>query len=56
MPYTRGMADAVVVTKATVQIEEELWRRFRVVAMREGKSASEIVRGFIAAYVEAREQ
>lgn len=44
----------VCMKKLTVQVEEDLLRRFRIAAMKEGKSVSEVIRGFVAAYVERK--
>jgi hypothetical protein len=42
--------------KLTVVVDDALMVRLRMVALREGKSVSEIIRGFVKAYVERREQ
>lgn len=41
--------------KMTVEIEEELLQRLRLVAVKERKTLSEIVRGLIGAYVSKKE-
>lgn len=42
-------------TKFTVQIDDELLQRLRLVAVKERKTISEIVRGLIGAYVTKKE-
>jgi len=41
--------------KLTVQIDEELLQRLRIVAVKERKTLSEIVRGLVGAYVQKKE-
>lgn len=37
--------------KMTVVLEDELWQAFRVLALRQGRSASVIIREFVEWYV-----
>ena len=41
--------------KMTVEIDEELLQRLRLVAVKERKTLSEIVRGLVGAYVTKKE-
>jgi hypothetical protein len=40
--------------KTTIRIDEELWHQFRVAAVQERKTASQVLREFVAWYVERK--